>query len=128
MRSALVELSESSSFNFLEEMPIGRLVLGRITRIDEKADKKWYHFSLRKDLVVYGTNAIDRLTLEVGNSIEAIILTIADGKAFAQIKGSYLKLKVKNFAKDEIKEGDHVTVKLTKVTKQKISSEYVEKT
>ena len=55
------------------------------------------------------------------------MLTIADGKAFAQIKGSYLKLKIKNFKEGEIKEGDHVNVKLTKVTKQKITSEYVEK-
>src|SRR5690606_13028492 len=90
-------------------------------------DKKWYHFSIRKSLVVYGTNVVDRSALEVGNPVEAIILTIADGKAFAQLKGSYLKLKVKNFAEDSIKEGDHVTAKLTKVTKQKITSEFVEK-
>lgn len=52
---------------------------------------------------------------------------MTDDKAFAQIKGSYLKLKIKNFKKDELHEGDHVNVKLTKVTKQKISSEFVEK-
>lgn len=127
VRAALNELSESPNFNFVEEMPIGRQVLGRITRIEEKADKKWYHFSLRKSLIVYGTSVIDRSSLEVGNQVEAIILTFTDGKAFAQLKGSYLKLKVKNFQEGEIREGDHVMAKLTKVTKQKISSEFVQK-
>lgn len=42
---------------------------------------------------------------------------MVDGKAFAQIKGSYLKIKVKGFKEGDIKEEDTVKVKLTKVTK-----------
>jgi len=38
-------------------------------------------------------------------------------KAFAQIKGSYLKLKVKEFKEDQVKVGDNVIVTLKKVTK-----------
>lgn len=44
-------------------MPIGRLVLGRITRVEEKDGNKRFHFSIRKTLVVFGTNAVDRSTL-----------------------------------------------------------------
>jgi hypothetical protein len=38
-------------------------------------------------------------------------------KAFAQIRGSYLKLKVKGLKPGDITEGDSILVKLLKVTK-----------
>jgi hypothetical protein len=41
-------------------MPLGRLVLGRITSADEKTGIKRFNFSIRKTLVVYGSNAFDR--------------------------------------------------------------------
>lgn len=44
-------------------------------------------------------------------------MAIADGKVFAQVKGSYHKLKVKGSEKVQLKVGDHVMAKLEKVTK-----------
>lgn len=52
-------------------------------------------------------------------------MAVADGKAFCQLKGTYIKLKVKGHDKEILKPGDHVMSKLTKVTKEKISSEYI---
>lgn len=70
--------------------------------------------------------AVERKSLQVDQEVEAIIMAIADGKAFAQIKGSYVKIKVKGYtAKDKLKVGDHVFASLKKVTKEKISSEFV---
>lgn len=71
-------------------MPQGRLVVGRITGVKEqpKGDKR-FDFSLRKSLVVHGVGVIDRSKLEVDMEVEAIVMAVAEGKAFAQIKGSY---------------------------------------
>lgn len=56
-------------------------------------------------------------------------MAIAEGKAFSQIKGSYIKIKVKGYdKKDKIKVGDHVFSTLKKVTKDKISSVFIGKT
>lgn len=44
-------------------MPIGRLVLARIVKVDEKGDQKRFNLSLRKSLVVFGTNAVDKNSL-----------------------------------------------------------------
>lgn len=53
-------------------------------------------------------------------------MALADGKAFAQIKGSYVKIKVKGYsASDKLKVGDHIFSNLKKVTKEKISSEFI---
>ncbi len=56
-------------------------------------------------------------------------MAIAEGKAFCQIKGSYIKLKVKTQGKlpKNLKIGDHVISKITKITKEKISSLYISK-
>ena len=108
-------------------MPIGRVVLGRISKVDEPAgaDKR-FHFSTRLSLVVYGVGGVDRSKLEVGDEKESIMMAFAEGKAFAQIKGTYIKIKVKGFkASDGLKAGDHIISTLKKVTKEKISSEFV---
>ena len=99
VRAGLNELNDSSSFNFHDEMPIGRIVLGRIAKIDEPASggDKRFHFSTRQSLVVYGVGVIDRSKLEVGSEVESIMMAFAEGKAFAQIKGTYIKIKVKGF-------------------------------
>lgn len=55
-------------------------------------------------------------------------MAIAEGKAFAQIKGTYIQIKVKGYdATQKLKVGDHVVSKLKKVTKEKISSDFVQK-
>ena len=53
----------------------------------------------------------------------------AEGKAFAQIKGTYIKIKVKGDETiSQLKVGDHITSTLKKVTKEKISSIFSVKT
>jgi len=125
-RAGLNELSDSLDYNFDANVPIGRLVVGRITRVrDKPTGDKQFDFSLRESLVVYGVGVIERGKLVVGAEVETVVMAVADGKAFAQIKGSYIKIKVKGHSKDEIKVGDHVTATLKKVTKEKISSVFV---
>ena len=53
-------------------------------------------------------------------------MNILEDKIFGQIKGSYLKIKVKGITdlSTPVKEGDHVVVKLSKVTKQKVTGIY----
>jgi hypothetical protein len=96
-------------------LPLGRLVYGRIIKIEEKGETKRFHCSLRKSVVVYGINAMQRDDIEVGKQLEAIIITVLEGKAYGQIKGSYNKIKVKEGK--GIKEGDIVIVTVKKVNK-----------
>ena len=53
-------------------------------------------------------------------------MAIAEGKAFGQIKGSYIKLKVKS-PPSSVKVGDHVVASLSKVTPEKLSATFVSK-
>ena len=79
VRAGLNELSDSTKFNFAEEIPVGRLVLGRITKVDTQPNgEKRYHFSTRQSLVVYGVGAVDRSKLEVGNEVTSIVMAVAD--------------------------------------------------
>ena len=111
-------------------MPIGRMVLGRITKVEQlPTGEKRFNYSTRQSLVVYGVGVVDRSKLEVGNEVTSIVMAVAEGKAFAQIKGSYIKIKVKGYKeKDQIQVGDHIISSLQKVTKEKISSSFVSKT
>lgn len=121
VRAGLNELSDATTFNFQEEMPIGRIVIGRISKVDDHNGQKRYHFTTRQSLVVYGVGVVDRSKLEVSKEVESVLMAFAEGKAFSQIKGSYIKIKVKNVPKS-LKIGDSILSKLTKVTKEKISS------
>lgn len=80
-------------------MPLGRMVLARIYKVDDVQGKKRFNVTLRKSLVVYGVNAIERDSLSEGTEVQCIVVALLEGgvKAFAQIKGSYLKVKVKEF-------------------------------
>lgn len=84
VRAGLNELSDQSNFNFQEQMPIGTIVLGRIARVKDlpTGDKK-FDFSTRQSLVVYGVGVLERSKLSVGDEIEAIVMALAEGKAFA---------------------------------------------
>lgn len=56
-------------------------------------------------------------------------MALAEGKAFSQIKGSYIQIKVKGYTdNDKLAVGDHVFSSLKKVTKEKISSEFIGRT
>lgn len=76
---------------------------------------------------MYGVGAIDRSKLELGSEVTSIVMAVAEGKAFCQVKGTYIKLKVKDLGQEVLKPGDHVISKLTKMNKQKISSKFVGK-
>lgn len=64
-------------------MPIGRLVVGRISKVDDKTETKRFHFSTRQSLTVFGVGVIERSKLQVGDKVESIIMAVAEGKAFA---------------------------------------------
>lgn len=110
-------------------MPLGRMVLCRIYKVDDVQGKKRFNVTLRKSLVVHGTNAIERDSLSEGAQIECQIATFIEDKtkAIAQIKGSYLKMKVKEIKAGQVKEGDNVVATLKKVTKQKITGIFAAK-
>ena len=38
--------------------------------------------SMRKSLVVFGTNTVDKNDLQTGGEVQVIIMAIADGKVF----------------------------------------------
>jgi hypothetical protein len=80
-------------------MPIGRVVLGRVSKVDEQNGQKRFHFTTRQSLVVFGVGTVERSKLEVGSEVESILMAFSENKAFAQIKGSYIKIKVKNVPK-----------------------------
>jgi hypothetical protein len=64
-------------------MPIGRLVVGRISKIEElSSGTKHFHFSLRQSLVVYGVGSVDRSKLQLDQEVISIVMAIAEGKAF----------------------------------------------
>lgn len=65
-------------------MPVGRLVLGRISKVKQldTGDKR-FDFSIRQSLVVYGVGSVDRASLKEGDEVESIVMALADGKAFA---------------------------------------------
>jgi hypothetical protein len=50
-----------------------------------------------------------------------------EGKAYAQVKGSYLKIKVKGYTKKQIVEGDACLVGIKKVDKLKMTGEFIKK-
>lgn len=119
VRAGLNELSDTPSFNFQEQMPVGRLVLVRIYKVDTINGQKRYNATLRKSLVVFGVNVVSRDTLTDGAQVECTVeAVIEDGtKAFAQIQGSYLKVKVKKLTSGQVSLGDSIAVTLVKVTK-----------
>lgn len=84
MRAGLNELSDQANFNFDEEMPIGRIVIGRVYKIDTlPSGEKRYNFSTRKSLVVFGAESVVRSKLAVDNEVESIVMAMAEGKAFS---------------------------------------------
>ncbi len=110
-------------------MPLGRMILCRIYKVDTISGKKRFNVTLRRSLVVYGVNVVKRETLAEGSQIECTVATMIEDntKAIAQIKGSYLKLKVKELKEGQVKVGDNLIATLKKVTKQKITGIYVGK-
>ena len=80
VRAGLNELSDSPSFDFTHELPLGRIVLARITKCEN--DSTRFSASLRHSLVVYGVDQVDFGQLKQGSEVSAIVLATADGVAF----------------------------------------------
>ena len=99
MRAGLNELSDDSDYDFLSQMPLGRVVVARITRATENNTR--FDCSLRKSLVVYGVHQVAKSDLKTGAKLSCLILAKStDGVAFGQVKGSYYKLKIKETPED----------------------------
>lgn len=110
MRAGLNELSDQQDYDFMKQMPIGRIVLARITKSEQNNTR--FNCSLRLSLIQYGVHQVSKNALTSGQIISALVLAqSADGNAFAQLKGSYLKLKVKN-TPGSVKVGSLIEVEL----------------
>ena len=64
-------------------MPLGRMVLCRIYKVDDVQGKKRFNVTLRRSLVVYGTNVVKREELVEGNQIECTVAAMIEGKTKA---------------------------------------------
>ena len=62
MRAGLNELSDDADFDFVSQMPIGMVVVARITKTE--ADGTRFNCSLRRSLVVYGVHQVKRNELK----------------------------------------------------------------
>jgi len=62
MRAGLNELSDEQDYDFLGQMPIGRIVLARITKAFENNTR--FNCSLRKSLNVYGVHQVAKNDLK----------------------------------------------------------------
>ena len=124
MRAGLNELSDEQDYDFLTQLPIGRIVLARITKVQENGAR--FDCSLRKSLIVYGVHQVAKSDLKPQTRISCLILaTSADGVAFGQVKGSYHKLKIKETPESALP-GQLCQVELSKVTSDKISGTFIE--
>ena len=95
-------------------MPIGRQVVGRITKCIDLGEEMRFNASLRKSLVLFGVHQVNRNSLKVDDMHTCFVLATSSDVVFAQLKGSYLKLKVYGSPKSTTV-GSLIEVKLTKV-------------
>ena len=105
-------------------MPIGRVVLARITKVQDNGAR--FDCSLRKSLIVYGVHQVQKKDLQPSTRINCLILaTSADGVSFGQVKGSYHKLKIKG-TPEGASAGQLCLVELTKIEMSKITANFIE--
>jgi len=123
MRAGLNELSDSQDYDFVSQLPIGRVVIARITKCE--ADNTRFNCSLRRSLVVYGVHQVNRKELRTNSQVTALILAMSTEEAFGQLKGSYHKLKIKNVP-EGTKVASIVTATVTKVNSEKIVADFKE--
>ena len=82
-------------------MPIGRVVLCRITKASNNNTR--FDCSVRRSLIVFGVHQVQKKDLKPDLKLSCIILAAAsDGVAFAQVKGSYHKLKIKGTPEEAV--------------------------
>lgn len=81
VRVGLNELHDSPSYDFRSQVPIGRIVVCRITQTLD--DNTRFNGSFRRSLVVYGVHQISKNDLKPDLVTTAFVLALADGAAFA---------------------------------------------
>lgn len=64
IRVGLNELDDSEEFDFAKQMPIGRQVVGRITKCIDNGGEMRFNATLRKSLVVHGVGLLNRNQLK----------------------------------------------------------------
>lgn len=124
VRIGLNELSDSQDFDFTSQMPIGRLVTGRITKCIENGEDMRFNATLRKSLVMYGVGHINKNSLKAGQEYSALVLATSNQVVFAQLKGSYLKVEASGCPKNT-EVGQMLKVKLEKVKVDSITAKFV---
>jgi len=105
-------------------MPIGRQVCGRITKVIDNGGDLRFNATLRRSLVVFGVGQVTKNQLKPQEPITAFVLAVAKQTAFAQVKGSYLKVTVTG-APSTCMVGSLIEVKLTKVSAEAIKGDYL---
>ena len=124
MRASFNELSDDQDYDFQSQLPIGRVVIVRITKATNNNTR--FDCSLRKSLVVYGVHQVSRGSLKPTVKVPCLILaTSADNVSFGQVKGSYHKLKIKE-TPAKAQAGQICQVEISKVEKDKIVGKFVE--
>lgn len=124
MRAGLNELSDDPDYDFVSQLPIGRVVLARITKTLENNTK--FNCSLRKSLVVYGVHLVAKSDMKPQARLPCLILaTSSDGISFGQLKGSYHKLKIKGTPAAGTA-GQLCLVEIAKVAQDKIVGNFIE--
>ena len=106
-------------------MPIGRQVVGRITKAFDLGEGARFNASLRRSLAIYGVHQVNKNALKPGDLITAFVLAVAKDSVFAQIKGSYLKLNVKG-APPTTQVGSLIETRLVKVSSEAIKADFVQ--
>jgi hypothetical protein len=64
VRIGLNELDDSEDFDFQRQMPIGRQVCGRITKVIDNGGDLRFNATLRRSLVVFGVGQITKSQLK----------------------------------------------------------------
>lgn len=124
MRAGLNELSDESDYDFMAQLPIGRVVLARITKSSENNTR--FDCSLRRSLIVYGVHQVTKAELKPQTRLPCLILaTSADNVSFGQVKGSYHKLKIKDTPAGA-QPGQLCLVEISKATSEKIVANFIE--
>jgi hypothetical protein len=123
IRAGLNELFDEPDVDFVNQLPIGVVVLARITKTEDNNTK--FNCSLRRSLLLYGVHHVKKNEIKPGMRYSCVVLaTSADGVSFAQIKGSYYKLKVKD-TPPEITRSAIISVQISKVTPEKITGDFI---
>ena len=77
MRAGLNELSDDPDYDFVSQLPLGRVCLARITKTSDNNSR--FDCSLRRSLIVYGVHQVNKSELKPSTQLPCLILaTSAD--------------------------------------------------